>query len=521
MLKRMVGCAFSSSGSGNNRAGGSAGSSTGSGNQAVLTPQPSAVVAEPHRASPGATSAAPSSNSAATASTTPAWAAPRTATREELEARRIAERKFITANDSTETDVWYLIDVDWLSDWKRFVLRSGPLPGPIRNESLIDSRTGRARLNLELVVNYRGVNAGIWRYWLQRYGGGPVIRRAQLDLYAEIVYDDFAHQGLFGADSALEDAGEPPSDFALAVAGRGPFGPGSGNVASMGNEAFAFEHQSSGTSSGALAERGAAERPEDPAKPGKAGSRRSFSDFLKGYRGGGRSSRSGSLPTAKATDTSTTSSTASSRGAQAPKNKDKDKKEERVDLGGGGSEMSASSSTSSPSDPPGMNFFVKETDACVISQPMDGSCLFHSLSYGIDDGADATSLRLDISNYIAGNPDMVIAGTALKDWIKFDSGGKVAAYAAEMAGGTWGGGIEIEAFVRLKDVNVHVFESCPGGYRRICCFDAALESGDQRGDSRTTVTLLYQGREHYDALVLDRAAGKWVPRTGMAFHAGA
>jgi hypothetical protein len=164
-----------------------------------------------------------------------------------------------------------------------------------------------------------------------------------------------------------------------------------------------------------------------------------------------------------------------------------------------------------------MTFFVKESEACVVAQPMDGSCLFHSLSYGIDDGSDASSLRQDISKYIAGNPDMVIAGTSLKDWIKFDSGGKVAAYAAEMACGTWGGGIEIEAFVRLKDVTVHVFETCPGGFRRICVFDAGPAS-------HRTVMLLYQGREHYDALVLDDNAGQWVPRTPtneMAFQAGA
>jgi hypothetical protein len=248
-------------------------------------------------------------------------------------------------------------------------------------------------------------------------------------------------------------------------------------------------------------EAGTSDRAEELAKPGKvAASKRSFSfELFKGYRGGGRSSR-GSAPKA-AVDTIPSSGAASSRAAV--KNKDPKNADANTDA-----------STTASGEIPGMSFFVKETDACVVAQPMDGSCLFHSLSYGIDDGSDAPSLRHDISSYIADNPDMVIAGTALKDWIKFDSGGKVAAYASEIAGGTWGGGIEIEAFVRLKDVNVHVFESCPGGFRRICCFDAG--PGEHR-----TVMLLYQGREHYDALVINEAAGRWVPRTGMAFHAGA
>lgn len=454
MLKRMVGCAFSS-GSSSSRA---SSTSRAVSSYAATTDQATAVAS-------------------AAVAPAPAWA-PRSPTREELEARRSAERKFITDNDSTETDLWYLIDVEWLSEWKRFVLRGGPLPGSIRNDSMLDARTGKPRQGLELVAHYRGVNATIWKYWVQRYGGGPAIRRGRLDLYAPPVPES-------GTETAFEE--EDPLDKMLAQQlQQQQQALGAGSVAPLGeispNVTASYEELS---------------------KPGKAGQRRSFSDLLKGYRGGGRSSRSS---TPKATgDAIITSGASSSKSARTQIAKNSHAENDDAPA----SEVSSPSSD----ERSGMNFFVRETDACIVTQPMDGSCLFHSLSYGVDDGSDASSLRHDICRYIGDNPDMVIAGTALKDWIKFDTGGKVATYAAEMAGGTWGGGIEIEAFTRLKDVNVHVFETCPGGYRRICCFDS---SDDQR-----TVGLLYQGREHYDALVVNEASGKWVPRTALASHAGA
>jgi len=164
-------------------------------------------------------------------------------------------------------------------------------------------------------------------------------------------------------------------------------------------------------------------------------------------------------------------------------------------------------------DSSGSVFFVREQNGCIVSQPPDGSCLFHSLSFGLDDGSDAASSRLEISTFIAENPDLAIAGTALKDWVKFDSGGGVDAYAADIAGGTWGGGIEMEVFVRLKGVNVHVYEGCLGGYRRICCFDGGPKAS-------RIVNVLYRergsrGMEHYDALLLGEAAGQWLPRSNF------
>lgn len=89
---------------------------------------------------------------------------------------------------------------------------------------------------------------------------------------------------------------------------------------------------------------------------------------------------------------------------------------------------------------------------------------------------------------------MTIADTALKDWIRYDSGGTVASYAQRMAGGNWGGAIEMAALMKMKKVNVHVYEKCQEGYRRISAFDTP--------GAHKTVSVLYQGRMHYDAIDL-------------------
>merc|ERR1712137_1407229 len=93
--------------------------------------------------------------------------------------------------------------------------------------------------------------------------------------------------------------------------------------------------------------------------------------------------------------------------------------------------------------------------ARIVPQPGDGSCLFHSLSYGLADGSTGFSLRNEIADFIAKNPDLEIGDNALKDWVQYDGGGggSVQSYAAEMAGNEWGGAIEMASLSKLKNVN--------------------------------------------------------------------
>lgn len=128
----------------------------------------------------------------------------------------------------------------------------------------------------------------------------------------------------------------------------------------------------------------------------------------------------------------------------------------------------------------------------VVRQPGDGSCLFHSLSYGLRDGSNASSLRRDICSFINKYPQTRIADTPLSDWIKWDSGGNVGGYTRRMSAGAWGGGIEMASVSIMKEVNVHVYERSGSGFTRISAFDHP-----QSPETRRTIRVLYCGGVHY------------------------
>jgi hypothetical protein len=81
--------------------------------------------------------------------------------------------------------------------------------------------------------------------------------------------------------------------------------------------------------------------------------------------------------------------------------------------------------------------------ARVVRQPGDGSCLFHSMSYGLQKNSNAAKLRAEICQFIQNNPDLKISDTPLADWVKWDSNSSVSEYARKMSRGSWGGGIEM------------------------------------------------------------------------------
>ena len=62
----------------------------------------------------------------------------------------------------------------------------------------------------------------------------------------------------------------------------------------------------------------------------------------------------------------------------------------------------------------------------VISQPGDGSCLFHSMNFGLGRAGKAAGgagqLRRAIATYLRSHPDTRIADTRVEEWIKWDSG---------------------------------------------------------------------------------------------------
>lgn len=70
--------------------------------------------------------------------------------------------------------------------------------------------------------------------------------------------------------------------------------------------------------------------------------------------------------------------------------------------------------------------------ARVVRQPGDGSCLFHSISYGLG-GISANRLRSEVTAFIKENPSYSISETPLKEWVRWDSGSSVDEYCRRMA----------------------------------------------------------------------------------------
>ena len=127
-------------------------------------------------------------------------------------------------------------------------------------------------------------------------------------------------------------------------------------------------------------------------------------------------------------------------------------------------------------------------DARVVRQPGDGSCLFHSLSFGLKDGTNAGRLRAELCAFIKRNGSLQISDTPISDWVKWDSGASVSEYASRMSGSAWGGGIEMASLSKMKQVNVHVYErTVMGNYKRISAFDC-----EECPQDKKTVSYCYQ-----------------------------
>jgi len=68
----------------------------------------------------------------------------------------------------------------------------------------------------------------------------------------------------------------------------------------------------------------------------------------------------------------------------------------------------------------------------VVPQPGDGSCLFHSLRFGLQRGGEATRraggvpstwvLRRELAEWVARNAQRRIAETPLAMWVRWDAG---------------------------------------------------------------------------------------------------
>ena len=132
--------------------------------------------------------------------------------------------------------------------------------------------------------------------------------------------------------------------------------------------------------------------------------------------------------------------------------------------------------------------------------PSDGSCLFHALVHGRDGStsrAKAGTLRRKIADVIRNQPELTVAGSSVREWVRGDSGLAVEEYAARITGGAWGGGVELAVHAHVERVAVRVFS--PAGNQGKARLIATFGPGGGEQD-RGSVSLLYRGGAHYDVV---------------------
>jgi len=163
----------------------------------------------------------------------------------------------------------------------------------------------------------------------------------------------------------------------------------------------------------------------------------------------------------------------------------------------------------------GDHFVVPNSAARVQRVHADGSCLFHALFYGLCDRdhryvgapADHVELRKMLIDWLEENPDLMVSGLPMRDWVALEYHGlSVANYCAQMrAGGpgaAWGGAIEMAVYAHLLGVAVHVYIRAHGGFRCISCFDVPAAAPGSGGGGATAV--LFNGVDHYNFLDLKK-----------------
>eukprot|EP00792_Barthelona_sp_PAP020_P009492 TRINITY_DN3299_c0_g1_i1.p1 TRINITY_DN3299_c0_g1~~TRINITY_DN3299_c0_g1_i1.p1 ORF type:complete len:695 (-),score=139.08 TRINITY_DN3299_c0_g1_i1:530-2614(-) len=105
-----------------------------------------------------------------------------------LAKRRLYERELLYGADTVYSDVWYIIDEKWLSEWRKFCApnsTSNP-PGPISNDRLfLDDDNKVISPGLRKLYDYRGVCPQVFKIFYQIYGGGPPIVRRYIDIYSD------------------------------------------------------------------------------------------------------------------------------------------------------------------------------------------------------------------------------------------------------------------------------------------------------------------------------------------------
>eukprot|EP00971_Amphidinium_carterae_P335482 6471359-Amphidinium_carterae.3 len=143
--------------------------------------------------------------------------------------------------------------------------------------------------------------------------------------------------------------------------------------------------------------------------------------------------------------------------------------------------------TSLPSNPG----IVIEAD--VVKQPQDGDCLYHALSFALNDGTTSTTLKQEVRDFVQANPDFLVADTPLREWSAWEREDIASSVHADSRIG-WGGAVELAVLPELRKVNIAVFtqRSASNEFLRTALFAHPSAS--------RCVNLLFSHGNHYDVL---------------------
>ena len=145
---------------------------------------------------------------------------------------------------------------------------------------------------------------------------------------------------------------------------------------------------------------------------------------------------------------------------------------------------------------------------CVLRQPGDNSCLYHSLSSGLGRcfpqvSFDATSLRCNINSYMSNHASSTIRvgpdiSYSISEVTTEFFGDSLAHYTYNQSNSrSWGGAIEIATLHLMNPVNIYFFRPVPGSsvFQAFGTFESLLEGSDSNA-----IYLLNSGFNHYDSI---------------------
>lgn len=127
------------------------------------------------------------------------------------------------------------------------------------------------------------------------------------------------------------------------------------------------------------------------------------------------------------------------------------------------------------------------------STPGDGSCMYHSCSYYLNENANI--IRKRVANFIQTNGEYKINDLTLKEWLKHGENMSIDEYTKRTGqNGTWGGATELKFISIIYKVNIKILKGAD-----LRCYKVVADIPHQGVDEYDTMYLYWSG-SHYTHL---------------------